>query len=335
MASSTLPSAFASSADVFVEHGPAAGRQAISATDAYFPGMTFAARGSTDPLFRGSGLLLGAGAIFSVTACGDSKYEQPRHATTRLGMIIPVTGSVEITEDGRRYVVGSDSLCIFGGQRAVGISSDLGTFLIVQVPREMVLRRYPHYGRRTIHAFDPDDPGGRLLRNSVLGVAPQVAQLDQIQRSVLLQAIVDMFGLPRMARDKAEWRVQKALSDIDANLGDTNLVAEAVARRQFISRRSLDELFVRILGRPIAAEITNRRLMQAAQDLTDPAQAGRSIGDLAYSLGFEHAAHFTRAFARRFGAAPTLWRRRASENATPVFSDSGRPAANRIRPGRA
>ena len=173
----------------------------------------------------------------------------------------------------------------------------------------MILRRYAHFGRATLDTFDPDDSGGNVLREAVLRVVPNVEELDEVQRSVLLQAIVDMFGLPKIAPDKAEWMVRKALSDIDANLGDTNLVAETVARRQFISRRSRDELFVRVIGRPVAAEITNRRLTQAAQDLTDPAQAGRSIGEVAYALGFEHPAHFTRAFTRRFGATPTLWRR--------------------------
>ncbi|MFT3817484.1 MAG: helix-turn-helix domain-containing protein [Rubrivivax sp.] len=48
-----------------------------------------------------------------------------------------------------------------------------------------------------------------------------------------------------------------------------------------------------------------QRLDAALRDLCDPAQAARNVSQIAYSWGFNDAAHFSRAFRARFGCAPS------------------------------
>lgn len=48
-----------------------------------------------------------------------------------------------------------------------------------------------------------------------------------------------------------------------------------------------------------------QRLDGARRDLCDPALAGRSVSQIAFSWGFNDAAHFSRAFRARFGCAPS------------------------------
>ena len=51
-----------------------------------------------------------------------------------------------------------------------------------------------------------------------------------------------------------------------------------------------------------------QRLDAARRDLCDPALAGRNVSQIAYSWGFNDAAHFSRAFRARFGCAPSALR---------------------------
>lgn len=54
------------------------------------------------------------------------------------------------------------------------------------------------------------------------------------------------------------------------------------------------------------------RLDSARADLLDPAQARRSVSQIAYACGFNDAAHFSRAFRGRYGCAPRELRRGAA-----------------------
>jgi AraC-like DNA-binding protein len=88
-------------------------------------------------------------------------------------------------------------------------------------------------------------------------------------------------------------------------LTDPQLDAASIAERQHISRRRLDEIFLAELQQTVAARIRVRRLERAAATLSDE----ESIISVAYKVGFEDAANFTRAFKRHFGVTPREYRR--------------------------
>ena len=52
-----------------------------------------------------------------------------------------------------------------------------------------------------------------------------------------------------------------------------------------------------------------QRLDAARRALCDPACAARTVSEIAFSLGFNDAAHFSRAFRARFGCSPRDVRR--------------------------
>jgi AraC-like DNA-binding protein len=62
-------------------------------------------------------------------------------------------------------------------------------------------------------------------------------------------------------------------------------------------------------GTAPAHGILERRLKQASRLLADPRQAGRTITDIAFSVGFKDASHFTRAFKSRHGLGLREYRR--------------------------
>ena len=64
--------------------------------------------------------------------------------------------------------------------------------------------------------------------------------------------------------------------------------------------------------------IMRRRLEEAARLLTDPLRLERSIGEVAFAVGFKNATHFGRVFRTHFGMTPTDYRDHALR-ATPLI----------------
>jgi AraC-like DNA-binding protein len=126
-----------------------------------------------------------------------------------------------------------------------------------------------------------------------------------------MNAVVQMLGMAdplARAATGPDWRVRRALDYIELNLSVAGLTAETVAQDQRISRRRLDQLMHEAFGQSIAGHLWNRRLEQAAADLRDPHRSTMSIAQIAFANGFEDAAHFTRAFKRRYAITPGAWR---------------------------
>jgi AraC family transcriptional activator of tynA and feaB len=59
----------------------------------------------------------------------------------------------------------------------------------------------------------------------------------------------------------------------------------------------------------ISRVIQERRLARCKKALEDPAQAHRTVSDIAYSWGFSDMTHFGRKFREAFGRLPSEYRR--------------------------
>ena len=76
-----------------------------------------------------------------------------------------------------------------------------------------------------------------------------------------------------------------------------------------MSPRYLHRLF-EAEGQSVGRWIWAARLDCCRRDLADPAQAGRSITDIAFAWGFSDIAHFSRSFRARYGDSPRAFRAR-------------------------
>ncbi len=104
--------------------------------------------------------------------------------------------------------------------------------------------------------------------------------------------------------------VGQAIRDfIDRHIGSPLLGPEMLAREFGISRARLYRLFEDEDG--IVSYIQARRLRHCLATLTDPGQAHRRQGEIAFAAGFASDAHFSRAFRRAFGMSPSEARGRA------------------------
>ena len=95
-------------------------------------------------------------------------------------------------------------------------------------------------------------------------------------------------------------RVATAIASADSNFNPKADVA-ALSDKFY-------QLMTNALGQSIAGHLWSRRLERAATDLRDPRRNGLSVAQIAFANGFEDAAHFTRAFKRRYAVTPGQWR---------------------------
>ena len=105
-------------------------------------------------------------------------------------------------------------------------------------------------------------------------------------------------------------RLRAIIADVDTNLGDCDLTAAAVARRQRVTPRYVHKLFEGE-GLTFSAFVLGRRLSCAHRMLSDPRLGDRTIGSVAFDVGFGDLSYFNRAFRRRYDATPSEVRQSA------------------------
>jgi AraC-like DNA-binding protein len=285
-------------------------------SQAYFPGLSVRELRQNPAFGMIAGTAFGAGRLWLVLSPPLQVSYDPHGAedVQIFSVMLQIKGSTLALQSGRRGLLRPGELCVIDSLvpfelEVVGVSSQI---MILQMPRHAVIGRHPYLEQRTAEVFDPQESGTTLLRNVLLNVVESAHLLQSDQRGAALGAVVQLLGAPKMRRrrepEEIGWRVRAALALIDAELADPELDASRVADAQSISRRRLDEIMVAQVGSSIAAKIWLRRLEQAASDLLDERFASKTVTQIAFAAGFEDAAHFTRAFKRRYGCTPSEWR---------------------------
>jgi transcriptional regulator GlxA family with amidase domain len=88
--------------------------------------------------------------------------------------------------------------------------------------------------------------------------------------------------------------------------------ADALAHEVGMSRSAFAARFTALLGESPMRYCARWRMQAAANLLRDSRQ---NIGNVAYDVGFNSEAAFSRAFKREFGSSPATWRRQGARQA--------------------
>jgi AraC-like DNA-binding protein len=83
--------------------------------------------------------------------------------------------------------------------------------------------------------------------------------------------------------------------------------ADELAGAVNLSRSAFAERFTALIGLPPMRYLTNWRMQVAASKLRDTRQ---TVAQIAFEVGYESEAAFTRAFRRELGEPPAAWRKR-------------------------
>ena len=140
-----------------------------------------------------------------------------------------------------------------------------------------------------------------------------VAKLAELFLTQAVREYVDHlpFGASGWLRGLTDPAVTKALSIIHSRYAE-DLDVESLAREAGVSRTVLGEKFAELIGEPPMRYCARWRMRMAANMLRDGKQ---NASNVAYSVGFNSEAAFTRAFKREYGVPPATWRRQFEEDA--------------------
>jgi AraC-like DNA-binding protein len=95
---------------------------------------------------------------------------------------------------------------------------------------------------------------------------------------------------------------------IEDHLRDPQLSQASIAAGLRLSPRYLRTVFS-ISGEKMSAYILRRRIEECARQMRNPSWNGHTLTEIAFSWGFNSAAHFTHSFRDQFGIAPRDYRR--------------------------
>lgn len=149
----------------------------------------------------------------------------------------------------------------------------------------------------------------RMMADGEPGAATVIAKMSElmfvetVRRHLALMPAEESGWLAGL-RDPA---IGRALALMHAEL-DRDWTAEAVAEAVNLSRSVFADRFTRLVGVPPMRYLLNWRLQIAMHRLRDTRQ---SVAEIAYAVGYQSEASFTRAFSRELGRPPATWRRQA------------------------
>lgn len=137
-----------------------------------------------------------------------------------------------------------------------------------------------------------------LLDRIMSGKAPPKENLKLPPKGLITRRSTDILAVNHL-------QVARALRFIAERYSDLQLDINSVARATSISRRMLERVFRRHLGRTVNEEIVRVRLVRAQEMLLSPASP--TISEVALATGFARSNHFHRTFKKHFGNTPMAY----------------------------
>lgn len=232
-------------------------------------------------------------------------------------LILQTGGRSHIAQCGREAALEPGDAVLVDSARAAELRfEDRLQQLCFHIPRDMVTSRTPDRDVPVMTTFRGQSGAGAVVgtfARSLYDNAPALGGEAAAMRTALLDLLLPLG--PRIDVSNAgQMQLKRLMAFIDTHLQDASLTPATVASAAGVSVRHAHRLFAHT-GHSMGEWIRVRRLERARHDLADPRAAGRSILDIAFSWGFNDAAHFSRVFRENFGQAPRHFRKSALHGA--------------------
>ena len=187
---------------------------------------------------------------------------------------------------------------------------------VVQVPSDRLRSRLPNAEMLAAHRIDGQSGIGKLVRDNILAFSDHASSGNPTLQALVQDTLIDLIATGLAAQSDTGVELSspeqhvliRAKSFIRAALSDPDLDRNRVAAEIGMSVRRLNDIFAKE-ETSIASFIRTARLEKAAEELTDPRFAARSISEVAFGCGFSNMQNFSTSFRAFAGQSPRAYRK--------------------------
>lgn len=232
-----------------------------------------------------------------------------------LKIVAPYRGTAGVEQKGRQAWVSPGEWSLYDTTDSYRVANPVRVeHLIVMVPKAPLVERGLPLDRLTAQRLGAGGGISRLALQAMRGAWQELPSISPSAARGVGESIMQLVQLSLLelaGRDSAPTQ-REALRErikqlVARRLGDPQLSVDAIALELNCSRRQLYNAFC---DEPdgVAGYVLAQRLEACRRDMEDRRLDATSITELAMRRGFNHPAHFSRAFKARFGITPSEWR---------------------------
>ena len=225
---------------------------------------------------------------------------------------IQTRGTGLVRQDGREAVLQPGDFALYDSTRPyeLGFAADFQQ-MVLMLPGHQLRSMVRDTEALTASPVSGREGAGHLMISMLQTLRTDIDALQPASAAAVANGVVDILvaglhTLPAANRagvsDLTGYHLARIKRLIDRRLSDPLLSVATIAAELQLSVGHVHRLF-RNEAIPLARYIWNRRLEACQRDLLDPARAGRGIAEIAFSHGFNDAAHFSRSFRARYGVS--------------------------------
>ncbi|MBD1547922.1 helix-turn-helix domain-containing protein [Roseibium aggregatum] len=243
---------------------------------------------------------------------------------------LQATGRGVVIQDGRTAELKPGDFALYDSTRPYELVFD-GEFrqYVLQLPGTVLRSRMQDTEALTARTVDGRCGAGHLVNSMINSLVRDMESLEpasltavaESMENILVAGLSTLGGTPApQLSGLTAFHRDQIKAHVATHLRDPNLSVGTIARALKISPSTIHRAFSSEAV-SLNSWIWGQRLDAAKRDLCDPALARRSVSEIAFSWGFNDAAHFSRAFRARFGCTPRDLRAACMAD----FSPSSRP----------
>jgi AraC-like DNA-binding protein len=258
--------------------------------------------------------------IAKVTAKGvQSVTRSVRQITLAPAALLHITvqlaGHAHLSQDGRDVLLSPGDFALHDTTRPFHLTFDGDVVqTVLQMPRAALLPRLGASEYFTAVRIPGDTGIGGVLAPLLAALPTHATSICPGTRERFARNLLDILEtalLPHGAHGSlsAEKTLTRVKLWIEMHLGE-ELSAECIATSCKLSVRHLNRLFEH-KGNSLMRYVWERRLARCHRDLIDPAMRRRSVGEIAFALGFNDLSHFSRTYKAHYDCSPRDARRKS------------------------
>ncbi|MEM9971190.1 MAG: helix-turn-helix domain-containing protein [Pseudomonadota bacterium] len=226
--------------------------------------------------------------------------------------------SSRLTQMGKEAILRPGDMALYMSSEAYKLElTDDFSQTVLQLPAARLSERLPNAPMSLAQRIDGQTEMGRVVRESILSIAPQLQTANSTVAALLQETLIDLVatGVATNAACTPELSspeqhiLLRAKSYIRQHLCDPELDRNVLADHLGLSVRRLSDIFNKN-GTSIALYIRTCRLERVKAQLSDPRFVGQSVTEIAFAAGFSNPQSFSTLFREVYGVSPSRLRGR-------------------------